>query len=339
MFPSYWSALPRVSKYIKCEYLEKNVYSDHIKLRPQQPQTVTKCLNGFLTAQPLKAHNVVSPWYWAEVYSQRAKKKKGGGGREIQSTCFLNGEFLEVRTSFHTETMARVHPAAFSLLLSLPILRLSICLWAETHGTSCSTQHTSQKFTSCSSALLLHTSTIPRTCINGSSFAANSAGDMQTDKRTLPLSMDTQTSPLCLSHTLMQLSTFRTLSSLFPPAQIWSDSGNTLCYSNGVGQGKEETDFHLNSWMRGSEGTEIPTTDIRPLLCFLTRMHMFAQRALTVNNVSFQPSIIQNRPASCATDSHAKFTNLCMKRGQTIRGWFFMRAQKKPPLVCVGKCS
>lgn len=122
-----------------------------------------KCLNGFLAAQPLKA---ISPWYWAEVYSQRAER-----GRKREDTVYLFSEWrvLDVRTGFHTETMARVHPAAFSLLLSLPILRLSICLWAETHGTSCSTQHTSQKFTSCSSALLLHTSPIPRTCINSPS--------------------------------------------------------------------------------------------------------------------------------------------------------------------------
>lgn len=132
------------------------------------PQIVAKCLNGLVTAQPLKAHNVVSAWHWAEVYFQRAKR-----GRKREDTAYLFSEWrvLEVRTGFHTETMARVHPAAFSLLLSLPILRLSICLWAETHGTSCSTQHTSQKFTSCSSALLLHTNPIPRTCINSPSCA------------------------------------------------------------------------------------------------------------------------------------------------------------------------
>lgn len=134
----------------------------------QHPQIVTKCLNGFLTTQPLKAHDVVSPWHWAEVYSQRAKT-----GRKREDTVYLFSEWrvLEVRTGFHTETMARIHPAALSLLLSLPILRLSICLWAETHSTSCSAQHTSQKFTSCSSALLLHTNLIPRTCINSPSCA------------------------------------------------------------------------------------------------------------------------------------------------------------------------
>lgn len=102
---------------------------------PKHPRHIRKCLNAFHTVQPLKAHIVVSPWYWAEVHSQRAKR-----GRKGEDTVYLFSEWgvLEVRTGFHTETMALVHPAALSLLLSLPILRLSICLWAETHGISCS---------------------------------------------------------------------------------------------------------------------------------------------------------------------------------------------------------
>lgn len=52
----------------------------------------------------------------------------------------------------------------------------------------------------------------------------------------------------------MQLSTFQTVHILqkcpgtillFPPAQIWSDSGNTLCYFNGVRQGKGGDRFSL----------------------------------------------------------------------------------------------
>lgn len=98
---------------------------------------------------------------------------KSRKGRKREDTVFLFSEWrvLEVRTGFHTETMARVHPAALSLLLSRPILRLSICLWAETHGTSSSAQHASQKFTSCSSAFLLYTNPIPRTWINRPSYA------------------------------------------------------------------------------------------------------------------------------------------------------------------------
>lgn len=164
----WWSTLPQFSKNV--QNMEKISYDkkDAKNCNPKHPPHVTKCLNSFLTVQPLKAHNVVSPWYWAEVYSQRAKR-----GRKREDTVYLFSEWrvLEVWTGFHTETMARVHPAALSLLLSLPILRLSICLWAETHGTSCSTQHTSQKFTSCSSALLLHTNHIPRTCISSRSCA------------------------------------------------------------------------------------------------------------------------------------------------------------------------
>lgn len=124
----------------------------------------SKCL----TMQPLKAFNATSPWYWAEIYSQKATR-----GRKREDTVYLFSEWRvsEVWTGFHIRTMARIHPAVLSLLLSLPVLRLSICFWVETHGTSCSAQHTSQKFTSCSSALLLHTNPIPRTCITRPSCA------------------------------------------------------------------------------------------------------------------------------------------------------------------------
>lgn len=53
------------------------------------------------------------------------KEHKGEGKEKI---VFSEWRVLEVRTGFLTETMGHVHPAAFSLLLSLPILRLSICL-------------------------------------------------------------------------------------------------------------------------------------------------------------------------------------------------------------------
>lgn len=137
---------------------------------PQCPQIGTKRLNGFLTVQPDSPH-------W--VYSQRAER---GRKREDRVHLFSEWRVSEVRTGFLAETMAHIHPAAFSLLLSLPILRLSICLWAETHGTSCSTQHTSQKFTSCSSAPLLHTNAIPRTCINGPSYTQCMGTYKQTGK-------------------------------------------------------------------------------------------------------------------------------------------------------------
>lgn len=136
--------------------------------------------------------------------------------------------------------MDRVHPAAFSLLLSLPILPLSICLWAETHGTSCSTQPTSQKFTSCSSALLFHTSPIPRTCINSTSYARTATGTNKQASECFLFPIGAQT--CCLSCTLRQWSSYWNLHipqkcsaiiSVFPPAQIWSDGENTLCYFNG----------------------------------------------------------------------------------------------------------
>lgn len=118
------------------------------------------------------------------VYSQRAKR---GRKREDTVSLFSEWRVSEVWTGFHTETMARIHPAALSLLLSLPILRLSICLWAETHGTSCSTQHTSQRFTSCSSALLLHIDPIPRTCINSPPYAQMASGHTNRQANASPL--------------------------------------------------------------------------------------------------------------------------------------------------------
>ena len=103
---------------------------DARRINPQHPQIVTKCLNGFLTVQRLKGHHVVSPWYWAGVYSQRAAR-----GRKGEDTVYLFSEWRvsEVRPGFHTETMAHVHPAALALLLSLPILRLSLSASEQKH--------------------------------------------------------------------------------------------------------------------------------------------------------------------------------------------------------------
>lgn len=111
--------------------------------------------NVWMASSPRSPWKATMSYHCVTEQTFIPKEREGEGKEKIQSTCFLNGEVLEVRAGFHTETMARVHPAARSLLLSLPVpRRLSICLWAETHGTSCSTQHISQKFTSCSSALL-----------------------------------------------------------------------------------------------------------------------------------------------------------------------------------------
>lgn len=54
-------------------------------------------------------------------------EQKGEGKEKIEWACFLNGGFQKCGAGFHTETMARVHPAALSLLLSRPILPLCIC--------------------------------------------------------------------------------------------------------------------------------------------------------------------------------------------------------------------
>lgn len=136
------------------------------------------------------------------IYSQRAIR---GRKREDRVCLFSEWRVSELWTGVLTETMVHVHPAAFSLLLSLPILRQSICLWAETHGTSCSTQPASQKFTSCSSALLLHTNTIPRTCINGPSCAQAASGSANRQANTSPFYRCTNLH-LCLLYTLKKQS-------------------------------------------------------------------------------------------------------------------------------------
>lgn len=162
--------------------------------------------------------------------------------------------------------MARVHPAVPSLLLSLPILRLSICFWAETHGTSCSAQRTSQKFTSCSSALLLHTSPIPRTCIN--SLSCTQIARWHTNRQANASPFYRYSSPPTVVHinAIKHISNsacpteMKSIILFFLLAQIWSDSGNILCYFSGAGKEKESTRFDLNQWMRESETSKIPTT-------------------------------------------------------------------------------
>lgn len=150
-------------------------------------------------------------WYWAEVYSPRAKR----GRKKRRYKLFCEWRVLEVRTGFHTETMACVHPAAFCLLLSLPTPRLSICLWAETHGTSGSTKHASQKFTSCSSTLLLHTSLIPRTCINCPAWTQMAMGHTNRQVNASPLTIP---KPLFLSIIQHTVSTLET-----GPAELFCD--------------------------------------------------------------------------------------------------------------------
>lgn len=153
------------------------------------------------------ASSLWSPWKATMSYhcvtEQRfiLKEQKEEGKEKIQSLFFSEWRVLEVRLGFHIETMACVHPAALALLLSLPILRLSICLWAQTRSTSCSTQHISQKFTSCASALLLHPNPIPRTCINSPFICSNSFGTHKQTSKSFPFLQIYNLPPLSVCHT------------------------------------------------------------------------------------------------------------------------------------------
>lgn len=64
------------------------------RFNSQHPQTVTKCLNGFLTVQPMKGHKLVSLCYWTDVYSQRAKR-----GRKREDTVYLFSEWRSFRST------------------------------------------------------------------------------------------------------------------------------------------------------------------------------------------------------------------------------------------------
>lgn len=95
-------------------------------------------------------------------YSQRAQR---GRKRGDTACMFSEWRVSEVRTCFLAETMAQVLPAAFSLLLALPV-RISLSPSEQKHTAHPARNNTpSQKFTSCASALLLHADPIPKTCI------------------------------------------------------------------------------------------------------------------------------------------------------------------------------
>lgn len=166
-------------------------------------------------------------------FSLFTKSTKGKEKRRYSVHVFWMEVFSEVRTCFLAETMAQVHPAAFSLLLALPVRHLSISLWAETRGTSCSRRHPpppphSQKFTSCASALLLRTDPIPETCINGPPHSGAAATGAAKASHWPPSSV--LHAEAGGHFETMHTNTHRKvppLSSLFPPAQIRSDSENT----------------------------------------------------------------------------------------------------------------
>lgn len=140
-------------------------------------------------------------WYHSDT-EQRSIPKREKRGRKREDTVHLFSEwrvFRSIRTGFHTETMARIHPAVLSLLLSLPILRLSICPWAETHGTSCSAQHTPAKSSLPAPQLFSFTPTLlfPGRALTALHIRSNGIRTHKQDK--LPLSIDTL--PSSVSHT------------------------------------------------------------------------------------------------------------------------------------------
>lgn len=87
---------------------------------------------------------------------------------------------------------------------------------------------------------------IPRTCINSPSFTLMASGRTNRQANASPF-YRYPILPRRLPNTLMHsnkseraniLQTRSATIWLFPPAQIWSDSGNTLCCFNGVSKGK-----------------------------------------------------------------------------------------------------
>lgn len=190
--PSCWLALPQSPKMFNKK--TKMFYWIPLRLKGTKNETTTSS-NCDETSEWLPHHAALeSPQCPTAVILSTGlfpKSKKGKEKRRCRLLVFWM-DFLKYRQAFLTETMARVHPAAFSLLLSLPARRASICLWAETHGASCSTQRTSQKFTSCSSTHLLRTDPGPRTRIRSPS---RNHVDVQTRWWTSALSADAHTSP------------------------------------------------------------------------------------------------------------------------------------------------
>lgn len=121
----------------------------------------------------------------------------------------------------------------------------------------------------------------------------------------------------------MQLSKFQTahillksssIISLFPLARIWSDSGNTWCYFNGVWQGKCRDTFSFQLLNRrewgdwNSHGWHPPV---------LTRIHMCEDQVLTTK-VSFKLFFslfchrAKNLPTWSTDQKHAGFLCACV---------------------------
>lgn len=140
---------------------------------------------------------------------------------------FSEWRVSEVRTCFLAETMAQVLPAAFSLLLALPV-RISLSPSEQKHTAHPARNNPppSQKFTSCTSALLLHADPIPKTCIYNpphTETALGRTGGLRSRKTSSPPS----TPQLEAIFKPCTHRTARALSSLFPPAQNRSDKENT----------------------------------------------------------------------------------------------------------------
>lgn len=94
------------------------------------------------------------------------KELKGEGKEEIQGVCFLNGGFQKYGHAFLQRQWPRSSPLRSPC--SSPSLFTNYLSPSEQKHTAHPAQNNtpSQKFTSCASALLLHTEPIPKTCIN-----------------------------------------------------------------------------------------------------------------------------------------------------------------------------
>lgn len=240
------------------------------------------------------ASSVCSSWKPTVLYQRDTEQKfipkeqKREGKEKIQRGLFSEWRVLDVRTGFHTETMARVHPAAFSLLLSLPILRLSLSASEQKH-TAHPAQHNTQAKSSLPAPRLFSftPALFPGRALTAPGLLKQRRGHTNRQANTSPYGYRCPSCPSqSLSYTIMQLSNFQTVHILQKSPGIisalpsctdldrqWKRVVFFQCCKGEEGE-KEETGFHLSWWIRREWGDYISHDWHPPVPAVLTRMHV-----------------------------------------------------------------